>query len=341
MDKWLEGQELKDDVVISSRLRVARNLENMKFPQNMTMEESQLVTDKVLNAFKQSKGLENKNYRFYRINDLMPLQRQVFIEKHLISPNMIEKPEKSSFLLREDERVSVMLNEEDHIRIQVLYPGLNLDEGWKMCSLIDDEIENYVDYAFDEKFGYITSCPTNVGTGLRASVMVHLPCLAITGYINNIVQALRQIGLTIRGLYGEGTEAVGNVFQISNQVTLGETEEEIIQKLNTVLLQIIEKERDIRKNLLNERKVEIEDRIFRSYGILKYARSISSSEAMGLFSNVKMGVEMGIIDDKISQKINSLMMLIQPGNLQEYYNADLTPEERDIKRADMIREKFN
>lgn len=175
MAKWLEGQELKDDVVISSRLRVARNLENMKFPQNMTMEESQIVTDKVLNAFKQSKDLENKNYRFYRINDLMPLQRQVFIEKHLISPNMIEKPEKSSFLLREDERVSVMLNEEDHIRIQVLYPGLNLDEGWEMCSLIDDEIENYVDYAFDEKFGYITSCPTNVGTGLRASVMVHLP----------------------------------------------------------------------------------------------------------------------------------------------------------------------
>ncbi|MCG4586447.1 ATP--guanido phosphotransferase, partial [Anaerosalibacter bizertensis] len=239
---------LEDDVVISSRVRIARNIEDVRFPQAARKEESEKVTKDILEAVKNSN--KNDNYKFFEIGRLSSLDKNVFIEKHLISPNLIQKPDMSSFLLRDDEKVTIMINEEDHLRLQILLPGLNLEEGWKLCSSIDDGLEEYLDYAFDEKFGYLTSCPTNTGTGLRASVMLHLPSLVLTGYANNIFQAVSQIGLTVRGLYGEGTKALGNIFQISNQTTLGETEEEIIQKLKNVVIQIINKEREIRENLL-------------------------------------------------------------------------------------------
>lgn len=338
MVKWLNDEGLEDDVVISSRIRIARNIEGIRFPQSTNNEEAEKITKNILEAVKNSN--KNANYKFFEIGRLSSLDKNVLIEKHLISPNLIQKPDMSSFLLRDDEKLTIMINEEDHLRLQILLPGLNLEEGWKLCSSIDDELEEYLDYAFDERFGYLTSCPTNTGTGLRASVMLHLPSLVLTGYANNIFQAVSQIGLTVRGLYGEGTKALGNIFQISNQTTLGETEEEIIQKLKNVVIQIINKEREIRENLLGTRSLEIENKVLRSLGILKYSRIISSEESMKLFSDVKMGIDMGIIKNIESKDIINLMMLTQPAILQEYFKEDLSVEERDIKRSELIREKI-
>ncbi len=338
MIKWLEGTGPEEDVVISSRIRLARNLNNYQFPQQMNLKDAESVTDEILNAAKDS--IDSGYYKFIKIKDLDYLDKGFYVEKHLISPELVKNPMKSSVLLRDDEKVGIMINEEDHIRMQILSSGLNLEESWRLCSEIDDDLEEKLDYAFDEKLGYLTSCPTNVGTGLRASVMLHLPCLVFTRYINNIIQAVNQVGLTVRGLYGEGSEALGNLFQISNQTTLGETEEEMIQKLKNVAYQIINKERDIRNGFVSRRKMEIEDRVFRSYGVLKYVRIISSREAMKLLSDVKLGAEIGLIEDVNMKDISNLMILTQPASLQKCFKKEMAKEERDIKRAQLIRDKI-
>lgn len=336
MTKWYDELGADGDVVISSRVRVARNLENVKFPKGMTVEEGELVRKNVINAMNNLSISDN--YSYYTIKELSPLDRYVFVEEHLISPNLIDSSDRSSFFVEKDGKATIMINEEDHLRIQTLMTGLNLDECWKMCTDIDDGLEETLDFAFDEEFGYLTSCPTNAGTGLRASCMIHLPSLVYTGYVNNIFQAVSQIGLTVRGLYGEGTSALGNIFQISNQTTLGESEEEIIQKLKNVVIQIIEKEREIRNNLFISKKYEVEDKVYRALGILKYGRIMSTKEAMALLSDVKMGVEMGIIEDVNAKDIKKLMVLIQPASLQKYYNKEMDLDERQIKRGQLIRE---
>ncbi|MCF6462473.1 protein arginine kinase [Clostridium sp. Cult1] len=338
MVKWVEGTGFDEDVVVSTRVRLARNLKDFRFPQKMNIEESEKLTQKILNVMKDLPS--NINYKFIRINNLTPLERVVSIEEHLISPGLIQKPDYSSFLIRDDENITIMINEEDHLRIQVLLPGLNFEEGWKTSNEIDDFLESSLDYAFHQEFGYLTACPTNVGTGLRASVMVHLPSLSITGYINNLINGLNKIGLTVRGLYGEGTEAVGNLFQISNQITLGEGEDQIIRKLKNIIYQILDKERNVRNNLLENRKNQTEDRVFRSLGILKYSRNITSKEAMRLLSNVRLGIEMGIIDDIGFKDITKLMIEVQPASIQKYANKELTQEERNIIRANFIRERI-
>lgn len=339
MISWLKGEGKDKDIVLSSRVRLARNIENIKFPHLMTISEAnqvkRVVSDSIINN-----SMSNIRYKMYEIDKLSPLERSIFVEKHLISPNLLEKPELSAFLLREDEKVSIMINEEDHIRIQVLLPGLNIEEGWEIGSRIDDLLEANTKYAFDERFGYMTCCPTNVGTGLRASVMVHLPCLVLTGFINQILQAVSQIGLTVRGLYGEGSSASGNLFQISNQTTLGESEEEIIQKLKSIVFQIIAKERAAMESLLNNKRVEIEDKVYRSLGILQNARIISSKESMELLSNVRMGINMNIIKDISLDTVNNLMIETQPANIQNQAEHELTVLERDVKRSEIIREKI-
>jgi protein arginine kinase len=335
MTKWLEGPATDLDVVISTRVRVARNLEHYKFPDLMTVEESDDLTDEILNAIKDSD--EDKNYRFIRIRDLNPRERLVFIEEHLISPGLIQNLDKSSFLIRSDERATIMINEEDHIRIQTLFSGLKLLEGWELCSQIDDNLEQKIDYAFDEKLGFLTSCPTNVGTGLRASVMVHLPCLSMTGHINTIIEALRKVGLTVRGLYGEGSEALGNLYQISNQITLGESEEEIIKKLNKVINQIVARERNTRRYLLETKKLELEDKIYRSLGILTHSRLMSSKEAMNHLSNIKLGWDINLIQNDKFKEIVKLMIDIQPANIQKTLEKDMPSGERDNARAEIIR----
>ncbi|WP_353094290.1 protein arginine kinase [Tissierella praeacuta] len=333
MTKWLDSIGNDEDVVVSTRLRIARNMTDYKFPDFMTADESEAVTEKVLNAMKNREDI----YRFYRIKDLSELEKAVFVEEHLISPNLAQSNKNGSFLLRSDEKAIIMINEEDHIRIQVLLPGLNIGEGWKISSSIDDNLEESIEYAFHDKFGYLTSCPTNVGTGLRASVMVHLPCLAMIGHLNAIIEGLGKIGLTVRGLYGEGSKALGHLFQISNQTTLGEKEEDIIKKLNKVIFQIIERERSTREYMLDKNKIQLEDRIFRSFGILNYSRLITSTEAMIHLSNVKLGADMGIINGINSKDIVKLMIDIQPASIQTNLHMDMLKDERDIYRAQIIR----
>ena len=221
-----------------------------------------------------------------------------------------------------------------------MLPGLQLDEAWDIADKIDDLIEEKINYAFDEEIGYITSCPTNLGTGVRASVMLHLPALSMIGYIKDILRAAGQIGLAVRGIYGEGSEFLGNLYQISNQVTLGVTEEEIIENLNSVTMQIIDKERMTRQNLLSIKKDELEDKVFRSYGILKNARIISANEAMKLISDVKLGVNLDLIKGLPIEKLNCMMEMIQPGFLQKYYDYALDTRNRDIKRAELIRKSL-
>ncbi|SDZ25797.1 protein arginine kinase [Proteiniborus ethanoligenes] len=336
MINWLEGEGAEKDIVLSTRIRLARNIDGIRLPHLMTEDEAKEVIDIVKDAI-----INNDNsFRIIEINKLSPLERNVFVETHLISPGLLEKPKLSAFFLKQDEKITIMVNEEDHIRIQVLLPGLNLEEGWKLGNEIDDLLESKTRYAFDEDFGFLTCCPTNVGTGLRASVMVHLPALVLTGYINQILQAVNQIGLTVRGLYGEGSSALGNLFQISNQTTLGESEEETIQKLRSIVLQIISKERYAMLSLLNNRKTEIEDKVYRSLGILQNSRIMSSKESMELLSNVRMGVNMNIIKNVSLNTINNLMIEIQPASVQNQHHEDLTVAERDIKRSEIIREKI-
>ncbi|MCF6461429.1 protein arginine kinase [Clostridium sp. Cult3] len=336
MTRWFEGSGLEEDVVVSTRIRIARNLENYRFPQKMSIEESEKLTQEVLNAMKNLSS--NHNYKFIRISNLSPLQKVSYMEEHLISPGLIQKSDLSSFLLRDDEMVTIMINEEDHLRTQVLLPGLNFEDGWKHSNDIDDFLDSFLNFAFHEDFGYLTTCPTNVGTGLRASAMVHIPSLVMTGHINNLIRGLNKIGLTVRGLYGEGTEAIGDLYQISNQTTLGEEEEKIIEKLKNVIYQVINKERNIRDELINRQKNQLEDRIFRSLGILRYSRIISSKEAMKHLSNVRLGVEMGIINDMKFKDITELMIGIQPASIQKRFNIELNKNQRDIERATLIRE---
>ncbi|MDK2918129.1 MAG: protein arginine kinase [Candidatus Petromonas sp.] len=341
MTKWINGEGPLDDIVISSRIRLARNLEEYPFPIALTNEKSKEVIKKISDAIINGNTALKDDFSLIEIDKISDNEKQVLIEKHLISPNLVETPQKSAVLINKDESVSIMINEEDHLRIQCLFPGFQLDETWDLADKIDDILEENIQYAFDEKIGYLTSCPTNVGTGIRASVMIHLPALTITGYMDRILQAANQIGLTVRGLYGEGTESEGNIYQISNQVTLGRAEEEIIDTLKEVTKQIMGKEHDARATLLANNRIKLEDKICRSFGILTNARIIGSKEALRLISDVRLGIDLGIIQNVDVKTINNLMIEIQAGVLQKIYGKSLSANERDIKRAKLIRKKLN
>lgn len=336
MTKWLETTGVDEDVVVSTRIRIARNIKEYKFPNLIGNEDSDALTEDIKQALK----IVGEDYQFYSNRSLNEVERNVFVEKHLISPNLSRKVDKGSFFVRKDERTTIMINEEDHIRIQVLFPGLNLEEGWQICTDIDDELERNINYAFHEKFGYLTACPTNTGTGLRASVMLHLPALSMIGQINNVMESLRKMGLTVRGLYGEGSKALGNLYQISNQTTIGEKEEDTIKKINKIVYQIIARERNSRKYLLDKDGVELEDKIFRSLGILNYSRVISTLEAMNHLSNVKLGTDMGIIKHIKSKQIINLMLDIQPASIQNIQNENIEDKQVDILRGETLRKKL-
>lgn len=335
MTKWLDGPAEDEDIVISTRIRVARNIIRYRFPSYLSIAESEELTDYVLDNVK---DVLKENYKFVRIRDLSSRERMMCVEEHLISPSMIQNGDRSSFLVRDDERATIMINEEDHIRIQTLFPGLNLEEAWELCSYIDDELEGKLDYAYDERWGYLTSCPTNVGTGLRASVMLHLPCISITGNMDSVIEGLRKMGLTARGLYGEGSEALGYLYQISNQTTLGESEEEIIDKLNKVIYQIVGRERSIRKYLFESKRLYLEDKVFRSLGTLKYSRMMNSKESMNHLSNIRLGGSLGILDESVLDITTRLMIEVQPASIQNRFDRDMEDRERDIGRAQIMRD---
>lgn len=336
MAKWLEEKGVEEDIVISTRVRLARNLDSFKFPQIMNTSESEELINIILNRVEDSKD----NYKFIKVKDLNEREKLSFVENHLISPGLLKSPERGCFFVRDDEKVSIMLNEEDHIRFQTLLPGFNMEEGWKICSEIDDFIERDINYAFDEDFGYLTACPTNVGTGLRASVMVHLPAITMTGHLDSLGDSLRKLGLTIRGMYGEGTKGLGCLYQISNQTTLGQSEEEILLKLDKIMKQIISRERGTRRFLEKNRKLDLEDRIIRSYGLVKNNRRISTEEAMKNLSNIKLGIDMDIIENIDSKEITKLMIRIQRANIQVKADKKMDKKSRDIERSKMIIEHF-
>lgn len=321
-----------EDIAISTRIRLARNVDKYKMPQYIGIEEANCLAEEIVGIINKS----DKDFDYYKIRELNDLEKTYYVEDHLISPTLYGTILKGSFLLSKDEKTIVMLNEEDHVRIQVLQGGLQLKTAWKQASEIDDIIEKQIDYAFHEKFGYLTSCPTNVGTGMRASVMVHLPALGIVNSLEELVDVLRKVGLTLRGIYGEGTQGIASIYQISNQTTLGLKEEEIIEKLNKIINHVIDKERSTRKLLLNYRRVDLEDRIFRPYGLITNNRQIDSREAMTYLSDIKLGADLKILPDIESKEITKLMVNIQPAKLQFILNKKLDKKSRDIERSKYI-----
>jgi protein arginine kinase len=340
VSSWMSAEGPDSDIVLSSRIRLARNFDEYKFPTLFTHEEAKMIIENMEFILNRSPIEKFGQMELLKIEELQPLQKRVLVEKHLISPHLAEDSRYGAVLLTENEEVSIMINEEDHIRIQCLYPGLQLSEALDAANEIDDWLESNVQYAFDEKHGYLTSCPTNVGTGLRASVMMHLPGLMLTQQINKIIPAINQLGLVVRGIYGEGSEALGNIFQISNQITLGKSEEDISRDLKGVVSQLISQERSAREALRKTSNIQLEDRVFRSLGVLSNSRIIESKEAARCLSDVRLGIDMGYIDKMPKTILNELMILTQPGFLQQYAGGSLRPYERDIRRAALIRDRI-
>lgn len=331
-------QKNDNDIVVSTRIRLARNLSKYPFPNAMNPETAKKACAEIQKAILESNSTLANDFNLYKIDDISPIEKTVLAEKHLISRELTEKPE-ACVMVSKDESMSIMLMEEDHIRIQVIMGGLKLDEAFETASRVDDVIDENLQYAFDKDFGYLTSCPTNTGTGMRASVMMHLPALTMTDNISRIISSASNLGIAVRGLYGEGSKAYGNLYQISNQVTLGLTEKEIIEKVKNIVSQIAEHEKEARKKLLENNKNYIENKVWRSYGILKYARSIDSKEAKALISDVIMAKNMGIIND-IKENLTELEILTEPASIEADSAKRLTPEERDIRRAELIRSKL-
>lgn len=341
LSDWMKDNGPDADIVISSRIRIARNLRGHPFPLLATNQQAQEVMEQLTSVAETGKLNGLGEFDTIELTNLSELERRVLVEKHLISTNLANESRCGAVILSANESVSIMVNEEDHLRIQCLYPGFQIQEAWELASRIDDIYEEMADYAFDERRGFLTSCPTNVGTGIRSSVMMHLPGLVLSQQINRILSAIAQVGLAVRGTYGEGSEALGNLFQISNQITLGQSEEEIIENLHSVAKQIIEHERAARQRMLAESRVRLEDRVYRSYGILSHAVIMDSKEAAQRLSDVRLGVDLGLIQDVSPQVINEMVVLTQPGFLQQVFNEKMTPELRDIRRAELIREHLH
>lgn len=337
---WMSKEGPDSDIVLSSRIRLARNFEDYKFPTLFSPEEAKEIILKMEDIIHTSGFNKFGSMELLKIDELQPLQKRVLVEKHLISPHLAEESPFGACLLTENEEVSIMINEEDHIRIQCLFPGLQLSEALYAANEIDDWLESNIQYAFAEKHGYLTSCPTNVGTGLRASVMMHIPGLILTQQINRIIPAINQLGLVVRGIYGEGSEALGNLFQISNQITLGKSENDIVEDLKSVVNQLISQERSAREALRKTSNIQLEDRVFRSYGILANSRIIETKEAARCLSDVRLGIDMGYIKNISKNILNELMILTQPGFLQLYAGGPLRANERDMRRATLIRERL-
>lgn len=338
MINWLKSQG-ENNIVLSSRIRFARNIKDTPFPDRLDEEKGKEVVKLIEDAFYNSSYTEqNYESKYLWLND--NITNRSFFEKHLISQKLLENYKKSAFIANKEEVASIMLNEEDHIRLQAITGGFNLEEAYDLADKLDNLLEEKLDYAFDEKLGYLTACPTNLGTGLRASVMIHLPALSMNNEMTNILNVVTQVGMTIRGIFGEGSKAEGDLYQISNQVTLGLSEEEIMNNLKAVVNQIIDKETWSRELILKNYRHELEDKLYRSLGTLRSAVLLDSKECLNLISNVRMGVEMGIIKDVKTDALNSLLVETQPATLQLIANGSLNEKERDFNRASLVRKKL-
>jgi protein arginine kinase len=327
-----------DRIVMSSRVRLARNLKGAAFPGWAKKPERIKVLETVRPAVE---SLTEMKGAFSEVMDnLGPLDKQILVERHLISREHAAKSSGSGLVLNREETFCVLINEEDHLRMQALRPGLQLRQAWSAIDRLDSALEKKLEYAFSNELGYLTACPTNLGTGIRVSAMLHLPGLVLAEQINPIIQSVNKLGLAVRGLYGEGTEALGNVFQVSNQMTLGESETTIVERLDKVLLQIIEHEENARQTLLEKKTKSVYNHIGRAYGILANAHSISSKETMNLLSLMRLGVELGLFPEVDRALVDELFILTQPAHLQKQFSDKLSAEERDLLRSDMVRDRL-
>lgn len=336
--EWLKGEGPKSNITISTRVRIARNVEGHLYFERASESQREETLKTVMSAVKRSKFF--KKALFFRMKDLSSLDRKFLVERHLMSREHMNNATSKGLVIEEKEMVSAMLNEEDHVRLQVIQSGFNIMEAWRIVDDIDTDLGNYISFDYSNRFGYLTSCPTNTGTGLRASVMLHLSALVMTGQIDNVFDGISKLGLTIRGFYGEGTEALGDFFQVSNQVAMGHSEMDILDNLERITSKIISREEETRENLISTKKEEISDRIHRSSGTLKSARIITSEETVKLLSAIRLGIDLGVIKDIDIAKINEVLLLTQPAHLQKINGKEIAPYERDVIRADLIRKRL-
>jgi protein arginine kinase len=337
--EWLRGVGPEADIVISSRIRLARNLADYPFISRASDQDRAQIEAALKDcAF----GIEEASRLLYvDVDELDGVDRQFLVERQLISREHAESQGVRSVAIHHRERFSLMINEEDHLRVQVMQSGLDLESAWELVDNIDDLIEQKVTYAYHERLGYLTACPTNVGTGMRVSVMLHLPALVLTRQIDKVFRALQKLSLAVRGLYGEGSQAMGDFYQISNQITLGRPEEELIKQVGDVIPQIIMWERKAREFLVKESQENLHDRVSRAYGILRNAQTISSEETMHLLSSVRMGVNLGLIEDLEIPTVNELFIQTQPAHLQKLSGVELDTADRNIERARFLRRHLN
>lgn len=340
MKKWYEDQLCDQGIVISSRIRLARNIKKYPFPVKISEEQAKNMIDEVKAAIMNERTPFADDFKFIKVNETDDIEKTGFVESHVISPVLANKRQSCGVLLKSDNTISIMVNEEDHIRIQTMFPGEDIDKAWDLADKIDNLIEERIEYAFSEEGGYITACPTNMGTGLRASFMLHLPAVEKAGQLRNIVTVLGKFGITVRGTYGEGTEALGSIYQISNQLTLGQSEEDIIKNLKNAVTFVKEQEEKLRASRLASNRLEAEDEVYRAYGVLTNARKITAKEAFDCLSKIRYGFMCKLIDIKKPTKtIYDIMINIQPAHMQSRMEVS-DVNKRDEKRAEYLRDIF-
>ena len=336
--EWVRSDSPNSKIVMTSRVRLARNLRNVPFPGWAKKPDRQRALDlmrPVVEALPEMASCFSDS-----LDNLAALDKQMLVERHVISREHAAKNAGSGIVINDKETICVMINEEDHLRMQAIKSGLQLKSVFKTIDKVDTELEEQLDFAFSPRLGYLTACPTNVGTGMRASAMVHLPAMVLSDQINQVVQAVNKLGLAVRGLYGEGTEALGNFFQVSNQTTLGEREADVIERLNKVILQIIEHEENARCTLLEKKPRLVYDQVGRSYGILSQAHTISAKESLNLLSLMRMGVDLELLPAATRTIVDELFIAVQPAHVQRIAERKLTAEERDSSRAELIRQRL-
>ena len=335
---WLSGEGEEALVVLSTRVRLARNIAGCKYPTSADSDTRKRIVDYFDSTMARSSLLAEGDY--YKANDINELDRSFLVERHLISPTFLDGEQHKAVHIDQLERVSIMVNEEDHLRTQALAPGLDPKGAYELAAKYDQDVGRYLEYDYDPDFGYLTACPTNAGTGMRASVLIHLPGLVLTKEIERVINNISRSGLAVRGFYGEGTDVLGNLFQVSNQNTLGLSEDDIINQISRMTRSIIDAEAAARQRLVDEAADMIEDKIWRAYGILKNARVLTSEEVMNLLSALRLGHAMKVIDFIDISHINEILLVSQPAHLQKFYGSEMDHNRRDFVRAQMVREKL-
>lgn len=336
LSSWLTAEGAEANIVLSSRVRLARNIKGLSFPPYADNDSREKVVGFVESALQKCHELERGEFERSELID--DLDRSFLIERHLISPEFMRPDSVSGIYISPDERIAIMVNEEDHLRIQSIGSGLTLIETLAHAMRIDDELSKSLEFDYDTDFGFLTSCPTNVGTGLRASILIHLAGLVLISKIDSVIDHITKLGFVVRGFYGEGSDVWGNLFQISNQTTLGRSETDITDGLQKITRLIIDFENQAREDMMNDARNEISDKIWRAYGILKHARVLSTEEVMNLLSAVRLGIALDILSDISMETVNKMLILSQPAHLQKHVGSVLEPADRDAARATLVRD---